>query len=241
MPTVEIQLAYWLLVWQIRSTINHSNNNRQGVDVMAEYPPYVNAYNGIPKLFERIKAAAVPPKFTVDFMNSMLDLKSSSFRAMIPLLKRLGFIDAANTPTQAYKDFREDALSGVVMAERIRDAYRPLFTANEYAWKLSKPDLLSKLRSLSGAAEDDQNIPYVAGTFMELSKLANWTGGVPKPKKDGNGAMGGAEEAEREKGREDLEGGLRLSYTINLNLPATTEIEVFNAIFKSLRENLLRK
>ena len=35
-------------------------------------------------------------------------------------------------------------------------------------------------------------------------------------------------------------GKLGLSYTINLNLPATTEIEVFNAIFKSLRENLLR-
>jgi hypothetical protein len=32
-----------------------------------------------------------------------------------------------------------------------------------------------------------------------------------------------------------------LSYTINLNLPATTEIEVFDAIFKSLRENLLRE
>ena len=58
---------------------------------MAEYPPYVNAYNGIPKLFEKINAAAVPPKFTVDFLNTVLDLKSSSYRAMIPLLKRLGF------------------------------------------------------------------------------------------------------------------------------------------------------
>jgi len=26
-----------------------------------------------------------------------------------------------------------------------------------------------------------------------------------------------------------------------LNLPATTEIEVFNAIFKSLRDNMLRR
>ena len=33
--------------------------------------------------------------------------------------------------------------------------------------------------------------------------------------------------------------GLRLGYTINLNLPATTDIAVFNAIFKSLREHLL--
>ena len=208
---------------------------------MAEYPPYVNAYNGIPKLFEKIKAAAVPAKFTVDFMTSMLDLKSSSYRAMIPLLKRLGFIDPANAPTQAYKDFREDSLSGKVMAERLREAYKTLFTANEYAWKLTKPDLSSKLRSLTGAAEDDANIPYVAGTFVELSKLAKWEGGSPKYKKEGSESADGLGGIERERGREELEGGLRLSYTINLNLPATTEIEVFNAIFKSLRENLLRQ
>ena len=33
--------------------------------------------------------------------------------------------------------------------------------------------------------------------------------------------------------------GLRLGYTINLNLPATTDVAVFNAIFKSLKEHLL--
>jgi hypothetical protein len=208
---------------------------------MAEYPPYVNAYNGIPKLFEKIKAAAVPPKFTVDFMTSMLDLKSSSYRAMIPLLKRLGFIDPANAPTQAYKDFREDSLSGKVMAERLKETYRTLFTANEYAWKLPKPELVSKLRSLTGAAEDDANIPNIAGTFMELAKLAKWEGGVPKPRREGVESGDGAGGPERERGQQELEAGFRLSYTINLNLPATTEIEVFNAIFKSLRENLLRQ
>jgi len=208
---------------------------------MADYPPYVNAYNGIPKLFEKIKAAAVPPKFTVDFLNTVLDLKSSSYRAMIPLLKRLGFIDAGNAPTQAYKDFREDSLSGSVMAERLRDAYSMLFKANEYAQKLPKPELISKLRSLTGAAEDDANIPYIAATFIELAKLAKWEGAVPKPRKEGTESQGGGGGAERQNGREELEGGLRLGYTINLNLPATTEIEVFNAIFKSLRENLLRK
>lgn len=34
--------------------------------------------------------------------------------------------------------------------------------------------------------------------------------------------------------------GMNLSYTINLNLPATSDIAVFNAIFKSLREHLIR-
>jgi hypothetical protein len=163
------------------------------------------------------------------------------------LLKRLGFLDAANTPTQAYKDFRETSLSGSVMAERLRDAYSLLFKANEYAWKLAKPELISKLRSLIGAAEDDANITSVAATFLELSKLAKWEGEAPRPKPagageshGGSGGKGGGGRREESDG-DGVESGLRLSYTINLNLPATTEIEVFNAIFKSLRENLLRQ
>lgn len=35
--------------------------------------------------------------------------------------------------------------------------------------------------------------------------------------------------------------GMNLSYTINLNLPATSDIAVFNAIFKSLKENILHE
>jgi uncharacterized protein DUF5343 len=210
---------------------------------MAEYPPYVNAYNGISTLFQKIKTAAVPPKFTVDFLSTALDMKSSSYRAMIPLLKKLGFIDAANVPTQAYKDFREDSLSGSVMAERMREAYKSLFQANEYAWKLNKGDLTAKLKSLTGAADDDQYIPSVAGTFLALSKVANWEGSTAKKKEltTDDAEKGGTVNGGRKREGEFADGRLRLSYTINLNLPATTEIEVFNAIFKSLRENLLRE
>jgi hypothetical protein len=160
---------------------------------------------------------------------------------MIPLLKRLGFIDQANVPTQAYRDFREDFLSGAVMAQRLREAYKLLFDANEYAYKLEKKELQSKLKSLTGAAEDDPNIPNVAGTFLELSKLAVWDGAGQRAKRDPlvpPDSAGTLDEAESDR---FFKGRFGLSYTINLNLPATTEIEVFNAIFKSLRENLLRE
>jgi len=206
-----------------------------------DYPPYVNGYGGIPTLFRKITEAAVPPKFTQDFMTTSLGLKSSSFRAMIPLLKKLGFIDPANVPTESYRQFREQWPASIVMAARLRDTYKTLFTANEYAFKLDKKELMAKLRSVIGAGEDDANVPYVAGTFIELSKLATWeAGAVAKPKIEKDAEQEYETDRSGDGKGLQLKGRLGLSYTINLNLPATTEVEVFNAIFKSLRENLLR-
>jgi hypothetical protein len=207
---------------------------------MPESLPYVNGYGGIPKLFASIQSAAVPPKFTQDYMSTVLDLKSSSFRAMIPLLKKLGFIDSGNVPTQAYRDYRDHSRSGFVMAQKVREAYAPLFAAHEYVHKLEKKELESKIRSVTGAGDDDTNLYAVVGTFKELSNLAKWNEAAPSPKRDQTPPpqSGGAEGS---RGTPLGGGRLGLSYTINLNLPATTEIEVFNSIFKSLRENLLRE
>lgn len=211
---------------------------------MPDYPPYVNGYGGIPRLFSEIKSASVPPKFTQDFMSTALGLRSSSYRAMIPLLKKLGFVDQANVPTQSYRDFRDETLSRHVMAQRVREAYAPLFAANEYAWKLDKKDLQAKLKNVTGAADDDPNLYAVVGTFMELVKLAKWEGGGEARRVE---TIPSADVTEAPTNASRAHSGplptarIGLSYTINLNLPATTEIEVFNAIFKSLRENLLRE
>ena len=67
---------------------------------MVNYPPYVSPYGKIPELFRRIKEAAVPSKFTNDFLYAKLGFKSTSQRAFIPLLKRLGFIGEEQVPTQ---------------------------------------------------------------------------------------------------------------------------------------------
>lgn len=204
-----------------------------------KYPPYVNAYGAIPKLFTEISKASVPPKFTQDFMDTVLELRSSSHRALIPLLKRLNFIDAANTPTEAYKNYRDPEQRGSIMAAQIRSAYSDLYKANEYAHSLKKDELQSKLRALLGAAEDDLTIPAVIGTYLELIKLANFKPQSHVTKVEFSNINEKITEDTRESPRRLASGTLGISYTINLNLPATTEIEVFNAIFKSLKEHLL--
>lgn len=206
-----------------------------------KYPPYVNAYGAIPSLFAEISKASVPPKFTQDFMESVLGMRSSSHRALIPLLKKLGFIDAANVPTEAYKSYRDSAQAGAVMAQQLRGAYNELYRANEYAHTLPKDQLSAKLKTVTGAAERDPYIPSVVSTFLELRKLADFdaapTSKPPRKEIDEDDA-GHAELAHRT-GKTGA--GMALSYTINLNLPATTDIDVFNAIFKSLREHLLNE
>ena len=87
-------------------------------------------------------------KVTNDFLTTKLGLKSSSYRAMIPLLKRIGLIDDANVPNENYRQFRDENNSGAIMARQIKIAYKDLFAANEYANELKREDVISKLTTI---------------------------------------------------------------------------------------------
>jgi hypothetical protein len=199
---------------------------------MPDYPPYANGYGKLPTLFKKIQEASVPTKFNQDFLETVLGFKSSSDRAFIGLLKRLGFVDQSNIPTQAYKDYRDPNLSGQVMATAIRSAYSKLFEANAYAYRLDKKDIASTLKRVLGVGDDDAVLPIVVGTFATLIGLANFESSIVPVK---------SEEKKTERIELPIASStkLGLSYTIVLNLPPTTDIEVFNAIFKSLKENIL--
>jgi hypothetical protein len=198
---------------------------------MAENPPYVNAYGKLGALFGKIREASTPPKFTQDYLETMLGFKSSSDRAFPSLLKRLGFLDSANVPTQDYKDFRDASQSKAVMAKRIKTSYPTIFDASEYAYRLDKSELTNVVKRVTGLGDDAAALDGIVGTFMALCALADFK--AAPPEKEG-----------KEKEKEPLQtkpSGVNLSYTIVLNLPPTTDIEVFNAIFKSLRENILHE
>jgi len=201
---------------------------------MVSYPPYVDAYGKIEEVFRKIIEAAVPPKVTNDFLYTKLGLKSTSYRAMIPLLKRMGFIDDANVPTPAYRDYREEKKSKIIMAQRVRSVYKDLFAANEYAYKLKREEIVSKLNTVLGTPADDKTTPKVAATFLALCNLADFES------KEIIESVEVPEEGEKIASIIQPATKLGISYTINLNLPATTDIEVFNAIFKALKENLLK-
>ena len=75
---------------------------------MAEYPPYVNAPGSLFKFSLRHSVRSGSGKGHAGLSwKRFWASKSSSHRAYIPLMKKLGFIDGGNVPTQAYKDYRD--------------------------------------------------------------------------------------------------------------------------------------
>jgi hypothetical protein len=203
--------------------------------------PYVMAYGVITKALEKIKSAATPDRFTQDFLSTKLGLKGGSAKPVIPFFKRVGFLGTDGAPTERYKRFRNAATKGSPAAEALKQGFKPLFERNEYAHDLKDPELKGLIVEATGLEPDGSTIKSIIGSFKALKAFAKFDDvDAPEDEIDDDGATEEEESGDRNVRERAPVSKLGLSYTINLNLPATSDIAVFNAIFKSLREHLLK-
>lgn len=204
---------------------------------MAEKPPYVTAYGNVKKVLEKIQPAATPARFTQDFLATKLSMKGGSPRPVIPFLKRTGFLGSDGVPTDLYKRFRNSSDRGNAAAEALRKGYASLYEVNEYIHDASDKDLKGVIVQVTGAEPKSPSVRAIMESFKALKEFAKF---------DGDEVDEDDLEEPTEERRQDgndrvvLKRGLGISYTINLNLPPTSDIAVFDAIFKSLKENLLK-
>ncbi len=211
------------------------------VDDASSKVPYLQAYGNIKKALDKITKATVPPKFTQDFLATTLDMPGGGARPVIKFLKRAGFLTSEGTPTDLYKQFRNASLRGAAAAQGIRNAYSALYVANEYVHNASDKDLKGLIVQVTGLEEDSKLVPAMVASFKALKQYADFDADVGADLDQVVDESTGGDVVGDQSRRLLLteQGGLHLGYTINLNLPATTDIAVFNAIFKSLREHLL--
>ena len=94
--------------------------------LMAQGLPYMLSPGLIAKIIEKIQQARRPERFTQDFLETKLGHSGGSARAIIPLLKRMGFIASDGTPTALYDRLRNADTQGGVVAQGLRAAYTDL-------------------------------------------------------------------------------------------------------------------
>lgn len=214
---------------------------------MAETLPYMQSTGLVTKILEKIKSAKTPDRFSQDYLGTVIGYAGGSAKPFIPLAKRLNLLNSDGTPTDLYRRFRgSDDESKAAMATAIRIGYAPLFKRNEYADKLDKKKLEGLIKEVTGSEDGSSTLRAIVGTFEALKSFADFriddsvapSSGASTPDE---GPAGAGEEYVPAHSPIGLPGAvdLRFGYTININLPNTNDIAVFNAIFKSLKEHLL--
>lgn len=133
--------------------------------------PYLASNKNVGTLFEKIASAKIPPKFTHEFLTTTIGLKGTNDRQLIPLLRNLGFLDQSSTPTAAYS-LLKGADKSIALADGIKEAYAPLFAANENAHELIGESLKSLVAQVAGS--DDDMTGRIAATFSALTKLGDF-------------------------------------------------------------------
>lgn len=208
--------------------------------------PYLNAYGVITKTIDKIIQAATPTRFTQDFLATKLSIKGGSAKPVIPFLKRTGFLNSDGSPTELYNQFRNDFLRGNAAAQAVRHGFEALYEMNEYVHDLNDTDLKSLIIQATGSAPTSSTVKSIVGSFKALRAYANFEASNTIkdnliPKKEKIEKLADTTSTKQFDKPNSLPFDFRLGYTINLNLPPTADIAVYDAIFKSLKEHLLEQ
>jgi hypothetical protein len=204
--------------------------------------PYVTTPGNIDKALQNIKAAATPQSVNQDFVKTILKIPGGSGNQMAAFLRKVGFVRPDGSPSDIYTRFRNDASAGRAAVDALKIGYAPLAVRNEYWYALTDDKLRGLIVEETGSAKDASMVGMILACIKAIRKHADFDAAAePEITAPSAPAMPVPHMNPPQLPPPEAQTvGLRLGYNINLNLPATSDIAVFNAIFKSLRENLLK-
>jgi hypothetical protein len=200
---------------------------------MALPTTYTQAYGQLGEFFSKIRDAQAPDKFTNQILKD-LGFKSNNHRPFIPLMKSLGFLSSDGTPTQRYHDYRSHSMSKNKMTEALKEAYSDLFLIKEKPTNGDKDLIQGKFKSYHNTSDNVAKLH--TNTFYALLELADLNHKVQKHEQPE-----AVIEPSKTISTEPIvkATSIGLHYNIQIHLPATKDIEVYNAIFKSLKDHLI--
>ena len=154
----------------------------------------------------------------------------------------MGLLDESGVPTQRYHQFLDQSETGKVLALGIQEAYGDLFALRKDAQTLSNDEVKGKLKTLTQGQKSDNILLLMTNTFKALCDVADWSvdNNVYNQAAVLNEKSDISVEEKGDKGNSLFEGRkMNLHYNIQIHLPETTNMAVYDAIFQSLKKHLL--
>jgi len=201
--------------------------------------PYMPSVKNVAAIFEKISQAAQPTSFTLDFLKD-LGFASTNDRAFIKMLKFIGFLDQNGKPLDPYRKYLDHKQAKHVLAEQLRIAYDDLFIANKNAQSMQQSDLKGWFRSKTGTG--DAVAEKIASTFRTFADLADFS--EVKEKKIHKTTQDESIDLSTSPisipANDQNLNNIGLVYRFEIHLPDTQNIDTYRAIFKALKEELLK-
>lgn len=198
---------------------------------MTDYP-YMISNNKIAPIVAKIQQAARPAKFTQEVLKN-LGFTSTNDRAFIPLFKKLGFLMEDGTPSALYDQLKDATSTATILGVQIKSLYADLYAINTEIHKAPETEIKGAISRVTG--KDADGVGRIYNTFKALCNIATFdvtqTPAVAEEKEEVVQVPVTVPSAAPRTNE--------FHYNIQIHLPATNDISVYNAIFKSLKDNLL--
>ena len=202
---------------------------------MALPTTYTQEFKRLGEFFNKIRDAQAPDKFTQQLLKDW-GYKSHNHRAFIPILKALGFLTADGNPTKRYQEYRSHSASKKIMGEAIKEAYSDIFLIKEKPTASDKPLIEGKFKSYHNSSDTVAGL--MSKTFYSLLDLAELDS-IKKNHEEQPAPVVESIKTSEPDIKPKTHSNVGLHYNIQIHLPATKDVEVYNAIFKSLKEHLI--
>jgi hypothetical protein len=184
--------------------------------------PLAKAHEKLPKLFEQIRKARLPKRFTYRFLME-IGFSSSQERELLPILKQLGFLARNGQPTIYYNKLKNPREFQTVLQERIKETYDEVFRLDKNIPGVEEETLAGYFSQLTG--QDYDLCRLYAKTFLALCKYSEISQEQSQSQRRDQDIVASQESAK---------------ITFNIHLPNTRDEKVYQAIFKNLRDYLIR-
>jgi hypothetical protein len=198
--------------------------------------PYTLSPGVLKRVLEKIPVCDKPPVFNSDFLGDVMGATGGSSRPIIPILKNTQMLSQSGTPTELYAQFQTEGGRASAALQAMRHGFAEVFKRNVNAHKADEAAIADIIVAITGLTKSDRILSAMVSTFQTFQEFARGAReeapadarhDVPLPKADAASVeLGGTRP-------------ISLVYNINIVLPESTSIEVFNAIFRSLKGNLL--
>ena len=205
---------------------------------MALTQTYLITTKNLAAVINSVVSAKAPEHFTNKFLEN-LNFKSSNDRLYVGLFKALGLLDEGGVPTPRYYEFIDQTQTGKVLALCIEEAYEDLFNLRKDAQNMTIDEVKNKFKTLTQGQKSDKVLGLMANTFKNLCDLADWSEQGVVAESNDEVVVEQTHTPPHNIVSSQQTAKMSLNYNIQIHLPETTNMAVYDAIFQSLKKHLM--